>query len=160
MPSMQADRLTKDLELRIRALLDDQCLGVLATKDRDGHPYASLIAFAANSDHSELYFITPKATRKYDNITHDNRVALLINNSLNQPADFHAAMATTALGKARLMTDPERSTALPAYLKRHPYLDRFAHSPSCAMFAIEVTGFTTVQQFQNVSELRLDHELD
>ena len=150
----------EELQHRIDALIDSQFLGVLATTDRDGHPYASLIAYAGNADHSELYFVTPRATRKFDNLGRDGRVALLINDTRNRPTDFHEAMAATVLGNARQLNDAEKSAAMPAYLGRHPYLRQFARSPSCAMFAIEVTGYTAVQQFQNVSELRLDHELD
>ena len=91
MSSTQPEEMRAQLEQKINKLLAEQCLGVLATKDQDGHPYASLIAFAGNPDHSELYFVTPRATRKFVNISHDRRVALLINNTVNQPADFHEA---------------------------------------------------------------------
>lgn len=157
---MQLKDLKTDLRQKIKQLLTEQCLGVLSTKDRDGHPYASLIAYAGNRDNTELYFVTPKATRKFDNLSLDARAALLINNSINQPADFHEAIAVTVLGNARLLENDQRTQILPVYLKRHPYLERFARSPSCAVFALEVTGFTMVQKFQNVSELRRDHDLD
>jgi general stress protein 26 len=160
MPVFKPDALSADLQRKVQQLLVEQCLGVLATKDRDGHPYASLIAYAGNTDHTELYFVTPKATRKFDNLSSDPRAALLINNSINRPADFHEAMAVTVLGNTRLLENGQRSSILPIYLKRHPYLRQFAQSPSCAVFALEVTGFTMVQKFQNVSELKLDHDLD
>jgi len=160
MPVLEPNDLSAELQQKIQQLLVEQCLGVLATKDRDGHPYASLIAYAGNTDNTELYFVTPKATRKFDNLSSDPRAALLINNSINRPDDFHEAMAVTVLGKARLLEDGQRSGILPIYLKRHPYLQQFAQSPSCAVFALEVTGFTMVQKFQNVSELKLEHDLD
>ncbi len=157
---MQLDQLSSRLQQQVTTLLADQCLGVLSTKDRDGHPYASLIAYAGNQDYSELFFVTPKATRKFDNLTLDPRAALLINNSINEPADFHNAMAVTVLGQAHLLDSEQCRWVLPIYLERHPYLQQFAQSPSCAVFGLKVTGFTLVQQFQNVSELKLDHELD
>jgi general stress protein 26 len=159
MSSTQPLDLSAGLKQKIKSLLEEQCLGVLSTKDFDGHPYASLIAYAGNPDHSELYFATPRATRKFDNLVLDPRVALLINNSVNSPADFHEAMAVTILGIARLVEDDERATILPVYLQRHPYLRSFAQSPSCALFAVKVTGFTMVQKFQNVSDFKYDHEM-
>ena len=160
MASPQPDEMGKHVQSKVEQLTAKQSLGVLATRDADGHPYASLIAFAPNEDHSELYFVTPKATRKHANLIEDPRVALLINNSDNTPADFHQAMAVTVLGRARTVEESQRADVLPMYLQKHPYLHQFAHSPSCALFAIEITGFTLVQQFQNVSELRMEDDLD
>ncbi len=145
---------------KVAALINQQGLGVLSTKDADGHPYASLVAFACSSDNSELYFITPKATRKYANLTHDGRVAMLINDCVNDPADCHQAAAVTVLGRAAHVGEDARDDILKIYLQKHPDLGQFARSPSCALMAIQVTGFTMVQQFQNVSELRLNHEVD
>ena len=160
MPSLQPEEIGKDVRQKVTSLLTGEGLGVLATTDPDGHPYASLIAFAANPDQTELYFVTPRATRKFANLTHDPRVALLVNNSINQPADFHKAVAATMLGESRLLDDESRSRVLNIYLEKHPYLKQFAMSPSCAMFAIVVTGLTMVQKFQSVSELKTDHEMD
>jgi len=160
MSSIQPEKIEADLRRKVERLIEGQGLGVLATAGVDGHPYASLIAFAGNSAKTELYFVTPRATRKFANLTHDPRVALLVNNSTNQPVDFHEAVAATVLGNARLLDDESRARFLDVYLAKHPYLKKFATSPSCAMFAIEITGITMVQKFQSVSELEPDHDLD
>ena len=160
MSPLQPEKIGQDVSAKVAALITGQGLGVLATTDPDGHTYASLIAFAAKPDQSALFFVTPRATRKFANLTHDPRVALLVNNSLNQPADFHRAVAATILGNARQLDDESRSRCLNVYLAKHPYLKQFAMSPSCAMFAITVTGVTMVQKFQSVSELKTDHEMD
>ena len=160
MSSLLPEEIGKDVREKVTALLAGQGLGVLATTDPDGHPYASLVAFAGNPDQKELYFVTPRATRKFSNLTHDSRVALLVNNSINQPTDFHKAVAATILGDARQLDDEGRSRGLTIYLEKHPYLKQFALSPSCAVFAVTVTGVTMVQKFQSVSELNIDHEMD
>jgi nitroimidazol reductase NimA-like FMN-containing flavoprotein (pyridoxamine 5'-phosphate oxidase superfamily) len=160
MSSLQPEKIGADLRRKVETLLTGQGLGVLATADPDGHPYASLIAFAANAERTEIYFVTPKATRKSANLAHDQRVALLVNNSINQPVDFHEAVAATILGKARLLEGDQREGVLSIYLAKHPYLKQFATSPSCALFAIEVTGVTMVQKFQSVSELSVDDAMD
>jgi general stress protein 26 len=157
---MQPEKIGADLQQKVDALLAGQGLGVLATTDPDGHPYASLIAIAGNAANTELYFVTPRATRKFANLVHDSRVALLVNNSVNQPVDFHEAVAATILGNARLLAEDKRAALVDIYLEKHPYLRQFATSPSCAMFAIEITGVTMVQKFQSVSELAPHHEMD
>ncbi len=160
MISTSPEEIGSDMQEKIIGLMNQQGLGVLSTKDKDGHPYASLIAFATNPDNSQLFFVTPKATRKYDNLSQDPRVALLINDCVNDPSDFHQAMAVTVLGRAKSVEGELKDDILPIYLKKHPYLHQFANSPSCAVMAIQITGFTMVQHFQNVSELRLSDELD
>ena len=143
----------------VHDLLRQQQLGVLSTVGDDA-PYASLVAFAAAADDRRLYFATPKATRKFANITANARVALLVNNSVNHPEDFHLAKAVTAVGSAQ----PIPEAGLPAirlhYLGKHPYLDEFAHSPSCVFLEILVERYILVERFQNVSEYRIDHDLD
>ena len=160
MPLTSQEEIGRATKEKVATLINQQGLGVLSTKDADGHPYASLIAFACSPDNSELYFVTPRATRKYANLSNDGRVALLINDCVNDPADFHQAAAVTVLGRATSVADDARDDILKIYLQKHPYLDQFARSPSCALMAIHVSGFTMVQQFQNVSELRLDHDVD
>ena len=160
MPLTSSEDIGSAAQEKVATLIAQQGLGVLSTKDEDGHPYASLIAFACSPDNSELYFVTPKATRKFANLTHDGRVALLINDSVNDPADFHKATAVTVLGRATAVVEDAKDDILKIYLHKHPYLGQFARSPSCALMAIQVTGFTMVQQFQNVSELRLNHDVD
>ena len=80
-------------------LLRQQQLGVLSTVS-DNKPYASLVAFAVSEDDRHLFFVTRRATRKFANILANDRVALLVNNSINRPEDFHQAAAATAIGTA------------------------------------------------------------
>lgn len=143
----------------IHELLRQQQLGVLSTMD-DEAPYASLVAFAVSDDDRCLYFATPRATRKFANITANAGVALLVNNSVNLPEDFHRAKAVTAVGIARALPDERLDAARSHYLEKHPYLESFAHSPSCVFLEIRVRRYILVERFQNVSEYRIDHAMD
>jgi hypothetical protein len=84
----------------------------------------------------------------------------LINNSINRPEDFHQAAAVTAVGSAALLNPSERDAMRDRYLDKHPYLEEFAHSPSCEFLAIQVDRYILVERFQNVTEVRIDDELD
>ena len=143
----------------IRDLLHNQQLGVLSTT-QESRPYASLVAYFASEDIRRLYFVTPTATRKYANISAQPDVAMLINNSINRPEDFHDAAAITAIGIATVADDAELRRMMPLYLAKHPYLKDFAHSPSCAMIRVEVERYIMVQRFQNVTEYRVENALD
>ena len=143
----------------IHELLRQQQLGVLSTTGDDA-PYASLVAFVASNDDRCLYFATPRATRKFANIAANARVALLVNNSVNLPEDFHRAKEVTAVGIARALPDKRLDAARRQYLEKHPYLESFACSPSCVFLEIRVQRYILVERFQNVSEYRIDHAMD
>lgn len=143
-----------DIHRQIRSLLSTQSLAVLATHN-DQQPYASLVAFVATGDLKHIDFVTPKTTRKYANLTADNRVAALVNSSTNQSSDFHQAISVTAVGEAAEISGPERRAAIAPYLIKHPYLEEFAKSPTCALVRVTVKSYYLVKNFQKVLELHL-----
>lgn len=144
---------------QVRELFDSQNLGVLATH-RDGQPYTSLVAFYANRNLKYLYLVTPNTTRKYENLKSDPRVSIMVNSSINQETDFHQALAVTVLGEAAEITGSQKAEVLSHYLAKHPYLEDFAHAPTCALIGISVKSYFLVQNFQNVMELHLTDEMD
>jgi hypothetical protein len=135
----------------LRDLLHGQILAVLSTHE-GGQPYASLVGFAAAEDLKRLWFVTPRATRKYANLVADGRAALLIDNRAHCPEDFHAAMACTAVGAIVEPAGAAREQALAAYCRRLPHLAEFARAPSCALVELAVSRYVTVTRFQQVTE--------
>lgn len=145
----------KTVKKRLRELFSHQNLAVLSTHNQ-GQPYASLVAFAASHDLRYIYFATTRATRKYRNITNEPRVAFLIDSRTNQEADFHEAVAVTVSGRAFEMKVGEGREARKLYLTKHPYLEEFVGSPTCALFAVTVECYYLVERFQKVTELHID----
>jgi nitroimidazol reductase NimA-like FMN-containing flavoprotein (pyridoxamine 5'-phosphate oxidase superfamily) len=139
----------------VSKLLSNQRLAMLSTHN-SGQPYASLVAFACSDDLRFLYFVTPRTTRKFSNLQNDGRMALLITSSSDQPTDFHEAMAVTVVGRAEEICGPEKETALNRYLKKHPYLEDFARSPTCALVQVNARAYILVKNFQHVMELHLE----
>lgn len=140
---------------RLGELFASQNLATLATQ-QGGQPYASLVAFVASDDLSQIFFATPKATRKYANLVADGRVAMLINSSTNQTSDFHRAISVTAVGKARDVIGKDKKRILKQYLSKHPHLEDFVRSPTCALVKISVDSYYMVKNFQHVTELHLN----
>jgi nitroimidazol reductase NimA-like FMN-containing flavoprotein (pyridoxamine 5'-phosphate oxidase superfamily) len=138
----------------IRNLLESQRLAVLSTQNR-GQPYSNIVAIAATDDLRHLLFATTRATRKYANLMADSRVAVLVDNRRNDPADFVEAAALTALGKAWEVQGAERQQFLQVYLKKHPYLEDFVASPTCALLRIRVDKYIMVTRFQEVREIQI-----
>lgn len=139
---------------RLNTLLESQKLAVLATH-MGGQPYGSLVSFAPTHDGKELLFATTRATRKYANLTADERVALVIDNRSNQESDFHEATAVTATGRADEPSGPERDRLQGIYLAKHPYLKDFVTSPTCALLRVKVETYYLVCRFQQVTELKV-----
>jgi len=139
----------------LRDLLASQRLAVLATHDDDGQPYASLMAFAATDDLKQLLIPTARSTRKYANLVADPRVALLIDSRSNQSADIHRAVAVTVMGEAEEIEGTERDRLVNLYLSKHPHLEEFVRSPSCALIRVRVARYYLVSKFQEVMEFRV-----
>jgi nitroimidazol reductase NimA-like FMN-containing flavoprotein (pyridoxamine 5'-phosphate oxidase superfamily) len=144
----------EDIQKHLRDLFATQNLAVLATHSEE-QPYASLVAFVATEDLNHIYFVTPKTTRKFANLTADRRVAVLINNSTNQSVDFHQAISVTAVGDAEEITGTDREQQLLHYLAKHPYLEEFAKSPTCALIRVTARSYYLVKNFQKVLEYHL-----
>ena len=140
---------------RLIELFRTQNLAAVSTQHQ-GQPYTSLVAFHASDDLRFLYFVTPKTTRKFRNLTADDRVSVMVNSSTNQASDFHRAISVTAVGRARIVDGSDMATIMAQYLDKHPHLEEFARSPSCALVSVSVASYYMVKNFQNVMELHLD----
>ncbi len=136
----------------IRRLFREQPLGVLSTRTPDGHPHASLVAFAAASDLRFLVFATPETTRKYANLISEPRIALLVDNRSNRMEDFHQAAAVTASGLGEVVEKTKNAPLLELYLEKHPHLKDFVASPTCALVRMTLFRCSLVTRFQNVIE--------
>ena len=133
---------------RLDELLATQPLAVLATS-HDGAPYASLVAVAPEG-HTHVYFATPRATRKWGNVTAEPRVALMIDDRSNQAADFHAGAAATGMGRAIECCEDDVDAGRQALLRRHPHLGGFLTSPSTVIARVDVERWYVVTRFQSV----------
>ena len=153
-PSRTTDAARPGEMRRVMELLATQRLAVLATREADGAPYASLIAFAASPDGWDLGFCTRRATKKHENLTAEPHVALLIDDRRREVDNLKVATALTALGRAHEVTGPDRDAWEQALIEAHPSLASFVRLPDCALFRVEVIRYLLVSQFERVLELR------
>ena len=140
---------------QVGQLLDSQRVGVLATHYKNT-PHQSLIAYIHSESLREIFFITPRYTRKVEAMAADPRVAFIVDNRQNVESDFDACIAVTAKGTVEELPRHPRPPFLSQYLKKHPYLEEFVASPSCCYYRIRVKSYTLVSSFQRVEELILE----
>ena len=140
---------------QIAELMNTQRFAVLSTQ-QNNQPYASLVAFAVSTDLKHVYFLTPNTTRKYENLTANPKVAVLVNDSRNQAEDIENAASVTGTGVAHVVVNGENQAALDDYLQRHPHLKAFAAAPTTAFISITMNRYFMVNRFQNVVVVKIE----
>lgn len=145
-----------ELLIRTQQLFDEHRFGVLCTSQSSGAPYGNLVAVAEVDDLQGLLFATLRTTRKWDNLTAEPRVALVMDNRTNEVADLREALGVTAIGTAREVTDATRVAMRQRYLDKHPQLADFLATPECALMRIDVKTLITVTRFQQVVEIHFE----
>lgn len=138
----------------IHELFESQRLAVLSTQKND-QPYSSLVAFAASAELKYFYFLTPKTTRKYENLTVNPKVSILVNDSRNRADDIYNAISVTGTGVSEVIDKVSEHKALDMYLKKHPHLKDFSKAPTTAFIRITMKRYFMVNRFQNVVELKI-----
>lgn len=143
---------TPHLEEKIREVLDGQAFGVLCTQGM-GQPYGSLVAYSFTEDLKNLFFATPRATRKYMLLRRCDRVSMVIDTRSRYPREMKKIQALTVTGRAKEMPAGDMcDRAVRCLGERHPYLEGFLESESTARFRIRVTRYFHVTRFQEVSQ--------
>jgi nitroimidazol reductase NimA-like FMN-containing flavoprotein (pyridoxamine 5'-phosphate oxidase superfamily) len=142
----------EDFDRIIKRLVDGQLYGVLCTQGQ-GQPYGSLVAYAMTPDLCSAVFATQKATRKYHLLSECAHVALVVDNRSALPGQLMEVEAVTATGHAHeVATGPAFERWSRVLVERHPYLDHFVRSASCALFRIEMVRYFHVTRFQEVRQ--------
>lgn len=140
------------LEKRIRELVTNQSFCVLCTAGQR-QPYGSLIAFAFEDDLKSFYFVTPRETRKFELLTENVQISILIDDRTRHINSPNKMSAVTITGRAEQVASYERYIAGIKLLKdRHPYLINFIDSTQPALFKINVIRFFYVEKFQTVKQ--------
>jgi len=146
------ERNIPQLKNKIKELLDQQKLGVLATQGGK-YPYNTLVAYTFSEDLRYIFFATSKHTRKYDNIMKHHYVSILIDSRTNDFNDFEDAVALTVMGKM-VNTTPLEHEGL--FLNRFPHLKNFIEDPDTTIITLKIDKYIYVQRFQEVLELDIE----
>lgn len=136
---------------KIRRLVRSQPYGVLCTHG-DQHAYGSLVAHAFSEDLKSAVFATPVATRKFRLLTEHGNVALVIDDRPDTQDIMMNVEAITVTGRARVVEESDRDQWAQMLIARHPQLEAFVTSQSCALFQVEIKRVFHVSRFQEVKQ--------
>jgi nitroimidazol reductase NimA-like FMN-containing flavoprotein (pyridoxamine 5'-phosphate oxidase superfamily) len=140
----------------VEGILQTCRLAVLAT-EANGQPHASLIAITPVQGFRQMIFATYRNTRKFDNITHNGRVAVLIQGEDLDSSNQQKGFALTAFGHTQELGVSELEEAVHAHLERHPDLESFLHSRDFAIIRIKVDTYQVVRGIDDVIWWPLDY---
>lgn len=138
----------------IRWAIDSETFAVLSTEG-GGQPHTSLIAVTVYNEISSLLFATYKATRKYENITDNKRVAILFDNRSSEIKSSKDITVITAFGFANELNSNVHSKATKTHLLKHPDLKDFLESPECTLFEVKVDAYQIVKGIESVEWLNI-----
>jgi len=128
----------------VEGILKTCHLAVLAT-EANGQPYASLMSITPVQGFRQMIFATSRNTRKFENVIHNGRVAVLIQGEELDSSNQQKGYAITAYGHTREVGKNELEEAVNAHLKRHPDLENFLHSGDIAIMRIKIETYQIVR---------------
>ena len=140
---------TEEIKTEIKQLCDSQSLAVLSTCYED-QPYGSLVGFVASNCLKEIIFATLDNTNKYENISKNAKVALLVDNRNNKAEDFEQAASVTAIGKAEIIEPDQKELHAEFLLEKLPELKEFVEMEHCVLVAVAVEKYVLVNGIHNV----------
>ncbi len=123
----------------MKDVMRSQDMCVLATVSGT-NPHCSLMAYITDDDCRNVYMITLKHTTKYQNLTVNPSVCLLIDTRLSDRGEQRRkAKALTVNGVFKKIEDPKEHLAVRAkLLQRHLQLKEFASQPDAEVFAVKI----------------------
>jgi len=135
-----------------RGLVRAALKGALATVHKGlGHPYASLVLTATDSDGSPLFLISKLAVHT-QNLAADPRASLLID-ATGTEADPMEGARLTLIGEVR---PTESATARPRFLARHPSAAGYADFADFGFFALRPERAHYIGGFGKIIDLPAD----
>jgi heme iron utilization protein len=139
----------KETAASAKSLLRSALKGSLATLQRgSGHPYASLVLTATDSDGSPLLLISRLALHT-QNLGADARAGLLIDATGTQ-SDPMAGARVTLIGSARPTTSP---AARARFLARHESARGYADFPDFAFYALTLESAHYIGGFGRIVDI-------
>jgi uncharacterized pyridoxamine 5'-phosphate oxidase family protein len=143
------------LKENIDGALQSCRFAVLATES-NGQPHTSLIAITPLRSFRQLVFATYRNTLKYRNITHNSKVAVLIESGDINNKSLHKSMLLTIIGHTEEISIAENESIYQAHLKRHPEMESFMLSSDCALILVIAQSYQVVYGIDDIRWITAD----
>jgi nitroimidazol reductase NimA-like FMN-containing flavoprotein (pyridoxamine 5'-phosphate oxidase superfamily) len=127
---------------KMKALVKEKDICVLATVSAS-HPHCSLMAYVTDEDCREIYMVTYRNSRKYENLIKNPSVSLLIDTREDhRGASRPEAKALTVSGTFQKIDDEaKRARIRSGLMERHPHLKELMNHPEAEIMCIRINSF-------------------
>ncbi len=139
----------------IGSILKTSGFAVLATEG-NGQPHTSLIAITNFGDSRQLIFATYRNTLKYRNLTHNNKVAVLIESKQINMNGLNESIVLTIIGHTKEISIAENEAAYHAHLMKHPEMESFMLSPDCVLIKVIAQSYQVVNGTEDIRWITAD----
>ena len=131
---------------KMKTLVKEKDICVMATVS-GSEPHCSLMAYATDDACSEIYMITHKHTKKYENLKENPSVSLLIDTREENPGPRRSeAKALTVSGRYHQIDSDESKALFRAkLLERHPHMRAFINHPDAEVLCIKIASFLLLE---------------
>lgn len=140
------------MENKLRKLFESQLNGALATS-KNSTPYLCLVSFLVSDDFRYAFFATKRARLKYRHMQANPSVALLIDNTMNQPTDVNEAVSVTIQGTVIDIKGAKRIQYSNLLAERHPKIKDFVKDTDTAIMQVTIKKMYVVSNFESVELL-------
>lgn len=131
-----------DLREGILKVIHNQNICVLATSAGNS-PHTSLMAYVCDEECKNIYMLTHRDSKKFNNICDNSAVSLLVDTRLEKNKDnSEKTRAVTISGRAVFFKDPEQEEkAKQKIVLAHENLVTFANQPQAITFSVQICSF-------------------
>ena len=140
----------------VESIMDTSNFAVLATEG-NGQPHVSLITITPFGNFRQIIFATYRNTLKYRNLTHNNKVAILIESGAGNLKGLTQRVVITIIGYTEVIRTTETEAAYKAHLKRHPEMESFMLSPDCALIKFIAQSYQIVNGIDDIRWITADN---
>ena len=124
---------------QMKALTKERSMCVLATI-AGTKPYCSLMAYVADESCEEIYMVTHRKTQKYQNLSENPAVSLLIDTREEAPRTQTRALTVEGTFH-RIKDGTKKIKVKETLLKIHPHLKNFCDHPDAELICIKINAF-------------------
>lgn len=127
---------------KMKTLLKEKDICVLATVSA-GYPHCSLMAYVTDEECREIYMVTYRKSRKYENLIKNPSVSLLIDSREDHRGSRRPeAKALTVSGTFQKVDDEaKRARICSSLMGRHPHLKELINHPDAEILCIRIDSF-------------------
>lgn len=140
----------------IEGVLNTCGFAVLATEG-NGQPHTSFIAITPIENFKQLIFATYRNTLKYRNLSHNNKVAVLVEEEHVNTKGLKESVVLTIIGHTQEISREENEASFQAHLKQHPELESFLLSPDCTLILVIAQSYQVVLGIDDIRWISADN---